>query len=41
MDCVTKEVEKDGLQTRQDDCECSEGYQLAVGTKLPCVDIGN
>ena len=40
MNCITKEVEMDGLQTRQDTCECKEGYELASGAKFPCVDIG-
>ena len=41
MDCNAKEIELDGLKTRQDTCECTKGYELAPGTKFPCVDIGN
>ena len=43
MDCLHDEVEMNGVKSRQDKCECSEGYELIaanVGTKYPCTDKG-
>ena len=45
MDCLHEEVEVNGIKTRQDKCECSQGWEItaadkAAGVMYPCTDKG-